>query len=132
MNNLDNKYASVYFDSARAALSVTFKGFVPHAELITIVEHEFALIRQHKIKKCMIDLREYQVYAPGSKEYIDTVWFPQVIAEGVKRIAIIVPTSIFAQSGMKKAHERAETSNTITVNHFDQPSKAWEWLGTVL
>ncbi|GAK49286.1 hypothetical protein U14_00507 [Candidatus Moduliflexus flocculans] len=129
MNSFINEFVEVKVIAGEQTLSVTFLGFIPHKNLIDVVEHEYALISHYQIKKCFIDLRLIPVYDKGSKEYIKDIWFSRVIALGVRYVAFIVPEGILGQISMKNAHN-INANTAITVEHFKEPEDAIKWLKT--
>ncbi|MDM7925600.1 MAG: hypothetical protein QUS35_06245 [bacterium] len=128
MEDLINQYAEVKADPKSMTLSVKFLKFVPFQEFVKIVEHEFALVKHHHLKKCIIDLRQIPVYDKGMPEYVKDVWFPTAISLGIKCAAFVVPEAVLGQMTMSKAHEKAEEIPVLQVNHFKDVESATEWL----
>ena len=83
MKDLLEKNVQVKYNKQLSSLEVTFHGFVPYDTMVRALQHEYALIRHYRLKKCLVDLREMGIYAPGVSELIKNEWFPRVITEGV-------------------------------------------------
>ncbi|HTJ50140.1 MAG TPA: STAS/SEC14 domain-containing protein [Cyclobacteriaceae bacterium] len=126
MNNIIRTNIKVLHNKEYNFLDVAFSGFISYEELVEICEYEFQLIEHYKIKKCLINLREINIYPPGGEEFIKTCWFPKVIELEVKAIAIVVPDDVFAQLSMQEAHDLEQIP--VTVQHFAEGDAARQWL----
>src|SRR5688572_18573053 len=93
-------YVKAAHNAGAACLDVTYKGFIKYHELVEVVQYEFEMIRHYKLKKCIVNLREINVYPDGGEEYIKNVWFPQVIKEGLQVLAFVVPDDTFGKMSM--------------------------------
>ena len=128
MDNLINEFVELKVEKELNAFSVKFLKYVKLQDFKKIVEHEFELIEQYKLKKAIIDLRLLPVYDTGMPEYIKEVWFPKVIELGLKYVAFVQPEKILGQMTMKKAHKEEEVKIPITMEHFGDFDEALNWL----
>ncbi|MDO1451528.1 hypothetical protein Q0590_34970 [Rhodocytophaga aerolata] len=128
MKDLVETYAQVIHNQALACLQVKFKGFIPYDNFVKILQHEYAMIRYYKLKKCIIDLREMGIYAPGVSELVKNEWFGQVLKDGLQHVAFVVPESIFGQQSMNKAHQTLKEKNPLTITYFKDLPTAQQWI----
>ncbi len=130
MDNLINEFVEVCVEKPANVLSVKFLGFIPYQDFIKVAEHEYKLIRQNKLKKCIIDLRQIPVYDKGMPEYINGTWFPTVVSLGMKSCAFVVPEAVLGQMSMNRAHKDTDDKPEMAVEHFKDIASAMAWLKT--
>lgn len=130
MKDLLEKNLQVRYNKELSSLEVTFHGFIPYAAMERALQHEYALINHYRLKKCLVDLREMGIYAPGVSELIQHEWFPRVIREGVTSLAFVVPESVFGQQSMNKAHQKAKGTTPLTTQYFKDLPSAREWISS--
>jgi len=65
------------------------------------------------------------VYPVGGQELVKNVWFPQMIKEGIKILALVVSHNIFAKMSM---HETHSPHGTLIINYFNDEGDALVWL----
>ncbi len=128
MKDLVETYVQVSYNREFDCLQVKFKGFIPYDSFVKILQHEYAMIRYYKLKKCIIDLREIGIYAPGVSELVKNEWFGQVLKNGVKNIAFVVPENVFGQQSMNKAHQTVKEKNPLTMEYFKDLPTAQQWI----
>lgn len=128
MDSLINNFVEVRAEKQLNVLSVKFLRFIPFPEFLKAVEREYELIRQHHLKKCMIDLRLVPVYDKGMPEYVQDVWFPTVQSLGMQHIAFVVPEAVLGQMSMNRAHKKTEANAGMAVEHFKDVKDAMAWL----
>lgn len=132
MKDLLEKNVQVQYNKELLSLEVSFHGFVPYDTMVRALQHEYVLIRHYRLKKCLVDLREMGIYAPGVSELIQNEWFPKVISEGVAFIAFVVPESVFGQQSMNKAHQKVTGGTPLTTEYFKDSTSAKEWIANPL
>lgn len=130
MDILINKPVEVQVEMQLNALSIKFLGFVSFDDFIKIAEYEYELIRQNKLNKCIVDLRQIPVYDSGMPEYIKDVWFPTVHTLGIQHVACVVPQALLGQRSMARAHKDADSSTGMLVENFKDDKEAMAWLKT--
>ncbi|WP_109829575.1 hypothetical protein [Reichenbachiella versicolor] len=115
-------------------LSVDFQEYQTLQEFKDVVEYEFELIAQYKIKKAHIDIRRVKTYPEGVKDYIIKEWFPTVNKLGLEYIAFVQPYDIRGQVDMLAVHmeiyesSKMEMYENIYMVHFSDPTSALNWL----
>ena len=117
-------YATCIHNADAACLQVTFKGTVSLDEFVEVIATEFEMIRHYKLKKCLVNLRK-SVYPVGGQELVKNVWFPQMIKEGIKILALVVSHNIFAKMSI---HETRSPNGNLIINYFNDEGDALAWL----
>lgn len=128
MKDLISTKTTVCRNAALNALEVKLSGFLRLEELEAAFDHEYQMIDYYKLDKCIVDLREIEVYPQGGKELVQDKWFPTVEKLGVKYIAFVQPESAFGESSMRAAHQNAQMRGSILVKHFKNKENALAWL----
>ncbi len=128
MNDLINEYVELKYNKELNAFTVKFLKYIKFQVFKEVVEYEYELIENYKIKKAYIDLRLIPVYDVGMTEYIKEEWFPKVIELGLKYVAFVQPEKVLGQMSMKKAHNEEEIKAPIMMKHFGDPDEALSWL----
>jgi hypothetical protein len=126
MQNLYKDYAQVIHNAELGCLEVIFTGFITFDELKEVIDYEFKMFTHFKLKKCVVNLRDITVYPQGGQEYIKNIWFPWIVAHGVKAIAIVVPDDVFAQMSMQEAH--SADAKPVTTKYFQKYTEALAWI----
>ena len=65
------------------------------------------------------------VYPVGGQELVKNVWFPQMIKEGIKILALVVSHNIFAKMSI---HETRSPHGNLIINYFNDEGDALAWL----
>jgi hypothetical protein len=128
MDEFISNFVEVRAEKKQKVLSVKFLKFIPYPDFLKAVEQEYELIRNHYLRKCMIDLRLISVYDNGMPEYVNDVWFPTVQSLGVRYIAFVVPEAVLGQMSMNRAHKNTEANVGMNVEHFKDIKGAMDWL----
>ena len=73
------------------------------------------------------DTSEIGVMGDEEKKWIDTVWFPQFLATGVKCMAVVQPTSVVAKMSVKEIFSKIPDTQ-LTVSYFASLEEARKWV----
>jgi hypothetical protein len=131
MQEIKNQYVDQVLDKGLKALHTKFHKFVPFNELLPIWENSYKIIQFNKVKKCLINIEKLGVHDQQSGEYINNVWTPRVVKEGVTHLAIVLPASAIGKMSSKKAHQSTVSINGLFVNNFSNEDEARQWLKSV-
>lgn len=84
------------------------------------------LIKEKKITRWVAEISNFGVVSPENKEWVNTVWFPEVIAAGLQRMAVVVPKDIFGK--MSAEEVLAKVTEHVHVRYFDNLDQAKDWI----
>lgn len=128
MKEIKNQYVDQVYDLELKALHTKFHKFVPFNELLPILENSYKIIQFNKAKKCLINIEKINVHDQQAADYINNVWTPRVVEEGVTHLAIVLPASAIGKMSSRKAHQSTESINGLLVNNFSNEVEARRWL----
>ena len=135
---MDSAEANVYFDKPGVAsvswdqvgqlVLVEWRGWADPTEFVALLEAEIVALRKHKGSRMLVDGRRQKGLSASDQVFANEVWLPRALAVGLKRFAVVVPSSGLAEADLKQrlAKVRAEA---LEVAYFLTPEEAREWLG---
>ncbi|HEY9006191.1 MAG TPA: hypothetical protein VIM75_08660 [Ohtaekwangia sp.] len=126
METLIAEYGSVVYDRKVDCLHLTCKGFLSYEELVELLERAYKLILRHQLSKCLINLQKIEVYPEGATEYLQQVWYLNMIAGGIQHVAYVVPDDVFGSMAMKEVH--LEELPGLVRQYFTNEESAQAWL----
>ncbi len=72
------------------------------------------LVKKHKISLWMADTTDMGIVSPGGQQWVSDVWFPEAIASNLRKIAIVIPSSVLSELALDTKSIR--TGNVEMVN----------------
>ena len=86
------------------------------------------LVEQHRPEKALIDcMNFYFAIVPELQEWINSEMFPRIIAVGVNKIAILMPSEIITQLSLEQVMDEANGAQ-FTTDYFSDEAAARKWL----
>lgn len=106
-----------------------WKGFVPPNEMKQLLEEVLSHLEAAKTPLMLQDLQQAQAIANDMQEWIAASWLPRAAAVGLRKIALLTPSSIFGQMAVNQVKNKARVNTTdIESMFFDDKAKAIQWL----
>ena len=120
--------ASVRWDEEGQLVLVEWRGWADPTEFAALLDAEIVALRKHKASLMLADCRRQKGLSAADQVLANEVWLPRALAVGLKRFAVVVPSSGLAEADLKQrlAKVRAEA---LEVEYFLTPEEAREWLG---
>jgi SpoIIAA-like len=129
--------ASVYFDNPGVAsvrwdedaqlVLVEWQGWANSSEFADLLEAEIHALREHKGSRILADCRRQKVVNPADQDRANEQWLPRALAAGLKRFAVVLPSSGLAAANLKERLGRVR-AGTLEVAYFPTPEEARAWL----
>jgi hypothetical protein len=119
--------ASVRWDPSCAAVLVEWEGWASSAEFMALLDAEVRALSDHRCSRLLADCRRQKVLNPADQERGDREWLPRAIEAGLKRFAIVLPTSVLATMNLKERLGKVPET-VLRVGYFDTVDEAREWL----
>jgi hypothetical protein len=88
--------ASVTWDEAGQLVMVEWEGWADSAEFAALLDAEVRALIKHSGSRLLADCRRQKVLSPVEQDRADREWLPKALDAGLKRFAIILPTSVVA------------------------------------
>lgn len=126
----ESDYVSIqYFEEEKLVFS-QYHGFTPSEELRKILDEMLNLFTTKEVELALADNRNMKVIRPADQEYIQTVWFPQILKlSKIRKSATIESTDIFNKMATESIRSKVEGLLTFEIHYFDAIEPACEWLG---
>ena len=87
---------------------------------------------KYKPTKSLVDLRSFLfTISPEVQEWTDMTIFPRFIEAGLKRIAFIVSSDLFAQVSVEQMLEENTAITSFQSRYFDHYFQARNWLTAI-
>jgi len=135
---MDPVAGNVYFDLPGVALVtwdedaqlvlVEWRGWANPAEFAALLEAEIVALRKHKGSRMLADCRRQKGLSAADQDRANTVWLPRALAAGLKRFAVVVPSSGLAEANLKERLGKARPA-AVEIAYFRTPEEARDWLG---
>jgi hypothetical protein len=119
--------ASVSWDEAAQLVLVEWRGWADPTEFAALLDAEIVALRKHKGSRMLVDGRRQKGLSAADQVFANEVWLPRALAVGLKRFAVVIPSSGLAEADLKQrlAKVRAEA---LEVAYFLTPDEARDWL----
>ncbi len=127
MTYFDESYLAIRWDEASRCVVMKWKKFTHSHEFRTGLEKGLELAKQKAASRWLADVRNIGALPQDDQDWSNRDWFPRVLAAGIKRNALIVPTSTLHQIAMEAIRSKVEGVDLETA-YFDDIEKAKQWL----
>lgn len=120
--------ASVRWDEEGKLVLVEWQGWANSGEFAELLEAEITALKKHQGSRLLADCRRQKVLNPADQERANQGWLPRALAAGLKRFAVVVPSSVLAEVNLKSSLDGVP-STVLEVAYFATPEQARDWLG---
>jgi len=76
------------------------------------------LVKKQRAKNWLADMRKMGVVSPENQKWSNADWFPRAIAAGIKKMALVVPSSTLAQMSVDSIMGQVKGTDLETA-YFD-------------
>jgi hypothetical protein len=118
--------ATVKWEPDGNLVLVEWEGWSDSEEFAALLEAEIRALTKHRGSRLLADCRRQKVLSPADQDK-DRQWLPRALAAGLKRFAIVLPTSGLATTNLKDRLGTAPTG-TLEIAYFDGVDEAKAWL----
>lgn len=118
--------ASVRWDPDGEMVVVEWEGWSDSEEFAGLLAAEIQALTKHRGSRLLADCRRQKVLSPVDQDK-DREWLPRALAAGLKRFAIVLPTSGLAAMNIKDRLGSVPTG-TLEIEYFDGVDEARAWL----
>ncbi|MEA2643675.1 MAG: hypothetical protein QOG08_701 [Chloroflexota bacterium] len=118
--------ASVRWDESARLVLVEWEGWADSAEFGALLEAEVSALKEHAGSRLLADCRRQRVLRPED-QLADTEWLPRAIGAGLKRFAIVLPSSGLATTNIRDRFDKAAKA-TLEIAYFEGLDEARAWL----
>jgi hypothetical protein len=119
--------ASVTWDEEGQLVMVEWEGWADSAEFADLLDAEVRALLNHRGSRLLADCRQQKVLSPVEQDRADREWLPKALAAGLKRFAIVLPTSVLAAMNLQD-RLRKIPGGTLDIAYFADVSEARAWI----
>ena len=119
--------ASVCWDPNGKLVLVEWEGWADSVEFAALLDAEVRALSEHRASRLLADCRRQKVLRPDDQERADKEWLPRALAAGLKRFAIVLPTSVLAAMNVQERLGKVP-SETLETAYFEGVDEARAWL----
>ncbi|WP_224998008.1 hypothetical protein [Cesiribacter sp. SM1] len=121
---LDKQNVNICYDKSRKRLYQTWKGYLTVDEFVAAIDLSVEYFRQYDINTILSDTTDQAVLAKEGAEHAASV-MPELIKNGLKRAAFVLPKSFFAKLAVEEFTNRTDPQ---LIGHFASREEAEDWL----
>ena len=118
--------AVVRWDSSSQAAHMEWQGWAKPAEFRAANDALVQAIRDHRGSRVLGDSRLIKVIQKSDQEWVNTDWFPRILAAGLTRMALVIPQSGLAKMNIDDMVSRV--ADRLDVAYFATLAEARVWL----
>ena len=119
--------ASVRWDPTSKLVQVEWEGWADSAEFGALLDAEIRALSEHHASRLLADCRRQKVLRPDDQERADKEWLPRALVAGLKRFAIVLPTSVLAAMNVQDRLDKVPSA-TLDIAYFEGVDEARAWL----
>jgi hypothetical protein len=120
--------AVVKWDAESQAAHMEWQGWAKPAEFQAANDALIQAITDHRGTKVLGDSRQIKVIQKTDQEWVNRDWFPRILAAGLTRMALVLPTSGLAKMNIDDLVSRV--SDKLDVAYFPTLDDARKWLAS--
>lgn len=118
---------NIYFNKGLNAIVMEWNGYATSMEFREGTELMLDTLIQKHCSKVLADIREMILIGQDDQKWLESNFLPRAIKFGFKEIAIIRSKSYFNQVAVESVSYKID-KDKLTINFFDSPEEAREWL----
>jgi hypothetical protein len=121
------KAYDIYFNSDIDAVVMKWAGYSTSQEFKEGTELMLNTLIKHNVAKVLADIKDMILIGMEDQEWINEVFLPRATEFGFKVLAIVKPDHYFNQIAVETISYKVD-QNKLTIQFFDNPDNAEEWL----
>ncbi|XXX79461.1 hypothetical protein WMF30_11865 [Sorangium sp. So ce134] len=127
MIHVDERWVTVSWEAEIQAVLVEWKGFAASKDLRTALDAALDLVHRKKATRCLGDCLRAGPTSQDDQRWANESWLPRMVAQGVRRIAYVMPRSAIARMSLTRTVTRFEGRDLLQAQ-FDGIAEARAWL----
>ena len=120
--------ASVRWIEEGQLVLVEWQGWANSREFAELLEAEITALKNHHGSRLLADCRRQKVLNPADQDRANKAWLPRALAAGLKRFAVVLPSSVLAEVNLKASLAQVPAT-ALDVAYFATAEQARGWLG---
>jgi hypothetical protein len=104
-----------------------WKSWASSAEFTAALDAGLGCLTQHRGSQWLADCAAMKAVKQSDQEWLDQSWFPRALASGLRRMAVVIPTSGLTKMNVDDMMGRVPAAK-LEVAYFATAAEAKEWL----
>lgn len=126
-----NKVCAIVYDPSTGIVTANWTGFLKMEETKDACKALFNTIRQHKATKHLSSQEKMKVLNAEIQGYVVTEVFPELAKLGLKKMAVLLSSDLFAQISAMSVHDKSNNKvGNMEIKSSDSPQECLKWLNT--
>jgi hypothetical protein len=105
--------AVVKWDATSKAVYVEWQGWADPTEFAALSEAGLRALTEHHGSRWLGDLRHMKAIQQSDQDWASQNWFPRVLAAGLRRMALVIPTSGIAKANLEAILGRVQGEDPL-------------------
>ncbi len=118
-------YVTIERNDQLKCLIQNWKGFASSANFREAINVSLKLFEQGGYEKIISNTKEFSLVKKEDTDWVAQVVTPQMVKQGLRYMAFIVPTNVFAQITVDNFKE--EANKVVSIRYFDKSEAAIAW-----
>jgi hypothetical protein len=118
---------TVSWDPNDELVLVVWEGWANGEEFEALLNAEVEALSRQRGSRLLADCRRQRVLSPIEQDRADREWLPRALAAGLKRFAIVLPTSALAAMNLQDRLRKVPNA-ALDVAYFDGVEEARAWI----
>ena len=106
---------------------VEWEGWADSKEFADLLDAEVRALRENGGSRMLADCRRQRVLSPIEQDRADREWLPRALAAGLKRFAIVLPSSVLAAMNLQDRLGKIPVA-TLEVAYFGGVDEVRTWV----
>jgi hypothetical protein len=124
---LETEQSSLWYYPELKIIHQQFRAFVQGEQFRGVLERGLQIVREYGARKWLSDNRRFNPIPEEDGEWGVNQWSPQMVKAGWKYWAVVMPESATGRMNLRR-RIKAYGERGVTVQLFDDPSAAMDWL----
>ena len=122
---MKENFVEISFDEENRIITAQWIGYLRPDNVKAGCRKMTEFVSKNKISKHISNQTQLKVLSKEVQAYLTEEWFPEVISAGLKKIAILIASDIFAQATV--SHVNTKVGN-LQISTFHREEDAIQWL----
>ena len=117
----------VAWHSLSAAVHIEWQSWANTKEFMAALDAGHRALLERRSSRWLADCRGMKAIQQADQDWLDQVWFPRMLAAGLKRMAVVMPRSVLASVNVRQILDRVPDTSLSTA-YFATVEEAVPWL----
>lgn len=121
---MKEKFVEISFDDENRIITAQWIGYLRLDDVKTGCKRMTEFVSKNRVTKHISNQRELKVLSKEVQAYLAEDWFPEVVGVGLKKLAVLISSDIFAQATVSSVNTKAGNLQICTF-HSETDAIAW-------